>query len=228
MHSKRDFPWFSRGPLRAEPFDMRRRFAAVSAVLVVSVTSFARADGDAPATTSETVDASPQSKVGSDRLSLSMGTPAIGGLWREGDSSGKSPGLAGAIEYGHVFTPWLELGVGFGAEHRIGSSLGAYRPYGFVRVFATTGDAEIGFAFRAGPTWFHFDVDDRGYTLTSVAPSAAVDARIWISPRVALVGAIEALASGALVESPGAPSGVDRSQVWNVATIASLGVSFRL
>jgi hypothetical protein len=175
------------------------------------------------------------SAVGDNRLTLSLGAPAIGGLWIDGndghsfpDASGGSAGLSGDAEWGHVFMPWMELGLGFQAQHRIGSSLGAYRPYGFVRAFATLSDAEIGFALRAGPTWFHFEVAGDGYTLTSVAPSAVIDGRVWISSRVALVASLEALVSGAQVQSPGAPGYVDNSQVWNVTTIASLGVSFRL
>jgi hypothetical protein len=215
---------------------MRGFFVAAAAVVFASLSlpaSSARA-ADEPSTVAPAVEPPPV-KVGDNRLTLSVGAPAIGGLWIDGndghsfpDASGGSAGLSGDAEWGHLFTPWMELGLGFEAQHRLGSSLGAYRPYGFVRAFATFSDAEIGFGVRAGPTWFHFDVAGDGYTLTSVAPSAVIDGRVWISPRVALVASLEALVSGARVQSPGAPGYVDNSQVWNVTTIASLGVSFRL
>ena len=224
------------GALPAEWLGMRGFFSAAAAVVLAFVSfplSSARA-ADAPSSAPAAAELPPV-KAGDDRLSLSIGAPAIGGLWIDGndghsfpDASGGSAGLSGDAEWGHVLTPWMELGLGFQAQHRIGSSLGAYRPYGFVRAFATLSDAEIGFALRAGPTWFHFDVAGDGYTLTSVAPSAVLDGRVWISPRVALVASLEALVSGAQVQSPGAPGYVDNSQVWNVTTIASLGVSFRL
>ena len=228
---------FAAGALPAEPFGMREPVVAAAAVVFAFFafpSSSARAAEDQPSSSLAPSIESP-SKAGADRLTLSLGAPAIGGLWVDGNdghsldgASGGTSGLSGGVEYGHVFASWMELGVGFEAQHRIGSSLGAYRPYGFVRAFATLPDAEIGVGLRAGPTWFHFDVEGDGETLLSVAPSAVIDARVWISPRVALVGSLEALVSGARVQSSGAPGYVDGSQVWNVTTIASLGVSFRL
>ena len=213
---------------------MRCCFAVLTAALLACFT-FPALAADESSTTTGPVVATPESKLGADRLTMSIGTPALGGLWIDGQDghsfsglSDRTPALAGDVEYGHVFTPWMELGVGFEAQHQIGSSLGAYRPYAFARAFATLTDAEIGFALRAGPTWFHFDVGEEGYTLASIAPSAVVDARVWISPRVALVASLEALVSGALLKAPGASGYVDGSQVWDVTTIASLGVSFRL
>jgi hypothetical protein len=215
---------------------MRRSSPAVAAAFLACIPLVAPSAhaADVPSTSAET-NVESASKVGSDRLDLSIGAPAVGGLWIDGadghsfdGASGGSSGMSGDAQYGHVLTPWLELGGGFQVQHRFGSSLGAYRPYGFVRAFATLPDTELGVSLRAGPTWFHFDVDGEGYTLASVAPSAVVDARMWISPRVALVASLELLVSGAQVQSPGAPGYIDGSQVWNVTTLASLGVSFRL
>src|SRR5207249_5708761 len=111
--STHDFPCFSRGPLPAEPFGMRCRFAVLTAALLACFTFPARA-ADESSTTTAPVVATPESKLGADRLTMSIGTPALGGLWIDGQDghsfsglSDRTPALAGDVEYGHVFTPWM-------------------------------------------------------------------------------------------------------------------------
>lgn len=190
------------------------RFLSVVAVVSLTTSSALAAEGDAehvePAPTAELADAS------TDRVTAVMGTPAIGGLSIDGRSI-SSPTVVAALEYGHLFTRHFELGLGFQAQHPFDASVSAYRPYAMARAFFPLRSAEIGLSLRAGPTWFHFGEQ----TLGSIAPSAAIDGRYWISDRFGIVGAIELLASGVHVDD-------SNTQIWNVAAIASLGVTMRL
>ena len=168
-----------------------------------------------------------------DRLGLRIGTGA--GPSVAGDDGHSAPaGLGGGTmvafdgEYGHVFHGWFEIGLGMLAQHNMGSTLSAYRPYATMRAFTTAQAAEFGVALHAGPAFFHFAVDGKAYDLSSFAPSLVFDTRIWLGRRFALVGGIELLATGATISAPGAPNYLDRSQLWDVGAIASLGVSMRL
>jgi len=209
-----------------------RRFLFTSAFVVSSSVAALVLAADDPSSVPPTAE---HGETSSDRVTASIGAPAVGGLWIHGDDghsfpglSSSSPGVVAAVEYGRLFTSWLEVGVGFQMQHQLDSSLAAYRPYASVRAFVPLHDAELGFALRAGPTWFHFFADGTGYTFGSVAPSVVFDGRVWISDRVSLVGAMELLVSGARIDAPGTTSYLDNSQLWNVAAIASVGVGFRL
>jgi hypothetical protein len=211
-HSTREFRPFPRGPLPAEPFFVRF-LAVLAATLLAASPAIVLAADALPTGESPPVGDSPPS---SDRLTAALGTPAVGGM-RIDDRSSSSAALVSGLQYDHRFAPWLDLGVGFQMQHQLDASVAAYRPYASVRAVLAVPSAELGFAFRAGPTWFRYAEQ----TFGSVAPSIVFDGRVDVSERFSLVGGIELLASGVHVDA-------SNTQLWNVAAIASLGVSVRL